>query len=535
MDNFMDNVREDFGKQAEEWNAKTKAWEEKIDKLYEYADSDLKRVSEYADSIIEYDKSLDKWKVSNLNTIVGEILFESDSIESAMERFKLSESLTFDSPRNKANKAGYFVKKGNYQKAMSLLKEASETNHDFKWLVGNLYEIQGQSKKAIFEYEFLYNKGQKIYEYCGQRISELQDPKTKPFKELSASAENPHETIHKHVAHNLRNTLLMIKIIEDNKQILKLHKKFQKQLNNILTEKINCYVGYPSGSFDATVRYSTELDIWLSSHEQHNRFWNGFGVGKPVENRNVSLNGEINFPFEGISRRVAGAFGIEDNGTILVLHRGKIGGGTKGIGKIFFTDNFRGDFVNAIDGNQVNRFCVVGELNSIHFPEQVSNFVNEIYRVKRLIKNPSEINFDFLENFSYTQEKSGTSKTDEKRRKTIERTHGIIVTELANELENLGFNIANDKNRDLFTYKKNSITNLFEIKTNCKTQSLYTAVGQLLIYSIPIPNKVKLIMVLPEKLDRLVTKRLKELGISILYFEWEEGLPYFPKLEKIVE
>ena len=327
----------------------------------------------------------------------------------------------------------------------------------------------------------------------------------------------------------------MIRIIEDYDQILKLHRKFHKQLKNYLTEKIDCFVGYPSGSFHDIVRYSSELDIWLSSNEQHNRFWNGFGVGKPIENRNNSLNGEINFPFEGISRRVAGAFAIEDNGTILVLHRGKIGGGTKGIGKQFFLDNFRGDFVDAIDENRENTFCVVGELNSIHFPEQVSNFVKEIYRVKKLIKNPSENNFDFLNEFSFTDEKSGTSETDRKGKKTIERTHGIVVSALAKELERLGFNIANDRNRDLFTHNRKKITNLFEIKTNCNTQSLYSAVGQLLIYSIPIPNDVKLIMVLPNKLRKAITKRLKELGIFILYYEWEDGLPYFPKLEKLVE
>ena len=180
----MDGVREDFGKQAEEWNKNAKSWEEKIDKLYKYGDNDLKRVTMFADSIIENDKSLDKWKLSNLNTIVGEILFDSNSLELAMERFKLSELSTPDLPRNQANKAGYFVKKGNYQKAMSLLQKASETNSDFKWLIGNLYEVQGQPEKAVIEYEFVYNKGQRTYDYCGKRIAELKDPNVELFKEL---------------------------------------------------------------------------------------------------------------------------------------------------------------------------------------------------------------------------------------------------------------------------------------------------------------------------------------------------------------
>ncbi len=326
----------------------------------------------------------------------------------------------------------------------------------------------------------------------------------------------------------------MIKIIDDYDQVLKLHNKFQKQLNKYLNKEIDCWVGYPSGSFEDTVRYSSELDIWISTQIHDTKYWNGFGVGKPIENRNNSLNGEINYPIERISRRVAGAFGVEDNGTILMLHRGKIGGGTKGIGKQFFTDNFRGDFVDAIDGNRESRFCVVGELNSPHFPEQVANFIKEIYRVKKLIKNPDLDNFDFLNDFNFTGESSGDSQTEKKGKKTIQRTHGIIVNALAEELKSSGFKVANDRNRDLFTYKNNRIENLFEIKTNCNTQSLYTALGQLLIYSIPISNKVNLFMVLPTKLNKNVSKRLTELGVEIIYFKWGKDIPKFKKLNERV-
>lgn len=326
----------------------------------------------------------------------------------------------------------------------------------------------------------------------------------------------------------------MIKIIENYDDILKFHNQFQKQINKFLTNKITCIVGYPAGSFEDTVRYSPELNIWISTNKQPNRYWNGFGVGKPTENRNNSLNGEINYPFEGISRNIAGAFGIEDNKRILVLHRGKIGGGTKGIGKRFFKNNFRGDFIQAIDGERESEFCLVGELNSKIFPEQVANFIKEIHRIKKLNKNTENKDFSFLNNFEFTDEKSGKSVTKTKARKT-ERTHGIIVNKLAQDLKNIGFNVANDRNRDLFTYNKNIISNLFEIKTNCNTQSLYSAVGQLLIYSIPIPNKVKLYMILPTKLDEKVCERLNSLGINILYFKWEEGLPRFEKLNQITE
>lgn len=206
----------------------------------------------------------------------------------------------------------------------------------------------------------------------------------------------------------------MITVITDRQEVKKLHKQFHNRLDKYLTEDIDCWVGYPSGSFQDIVRYSPELDIWISQAEHENKYWNGFGVGRPIEGKNNSLNGEINFPYEGNYRRIAGAFAVEDNGNILVLHRGKIGGGKPGIGKIYFTDNYRGDFVTAIDGDRETEFCLVGELNSQQFPRQVSNFINEIYRVKNLEDSETSADFSNLTDFNHTDEHSGRSVTKKK-------------------------------------------------------------------------------------------------------------------------
>jgi tetratricopeptide (TPR) repeat protein len=182
--NFMDDIREDFAKQAEEQNEKIYDWEEKIEILYERADKNLQRGVEYADSLIENDKSLDKWKISNLHSIVGELYYDNDSIVQALERFHLNQTLTFDSPRNKANKAGCYVKMGDFDKAMTLLEQASETNHDFKWYIGNLYEIKGEPEKAILEYDYVYRRDTLVYALYNQRIQELSNNPNQLMTEL---------------------------------------------------------------------------------------------------------------------------------------------------------------------------------------------------------------------------------------------------------------------------------------------------------------------------------------------------------------
>ena len=184
MNDFMDDIREGFAKQAEEQNKEVYAWEAKIEELYKRADSNLSLGVNYADSLIENDNTLDKWKISNLHDIVGEIYYDTDKIDLALERFQESEVLTFDSPRNKANKAGCYIKQGNYDRAMALLEEAAEVNNDFKWYIGNLYEIKGEPEKAKLEYQYVYQRDTTVYAYYNKRIQELNNNPDQLLTEL---------------------------------------------------------------------------------------------------------------------------------------------------------------------------------------------------------------------------------------------------------------------------------------------------------------------------------------------------------------
>jgi len=323
----------------------------------------------------------------------------------------------------------------------------------------------------------------------------------------------------------------MITVITDRQEIQRLHRRFQRQLQQYFTEPFHCRIGYPGGSWNGDVQYSSEFDLWIAERQLDNRYWNGFGSGRPIDWNSNSLSGEINFPYEGINRRIAGVFAIEDNENILVLHRGKIGGGKPGIGKNFFTDNFRGDFVTAIDGNRETQFCLVGELSSPLFARQVANFIFEIRRIKGLEENEKSTFLDDLNNFQFTEEASGQATVDRQGTTVINRTHGIVINALATQLQTRGFQIGNDRNRDLFIHERGQITTLFEVKTSSATQCLYAAVGQLIIYSIPIRRSVNLIMVLPDRLNRTVEARLEELGIRTLYYRWDNDEPVFIDLD----
>ncbi len=324
----------------------------------------------------------------------------------------------------------------------------------------------------------------------------------------------------------------MIEIISDKEEIKKLNDQFQKLLNNVFKDKIHCWVGYPGGNFERDVLYSEKFNLWKSDHShKQSKHWNGFGIGRPIENKNNALVGEINFPNGGINRNIAGAFGKQGN-NILILHRGLVGGGTKGLTKDFFKDNFRGEFIEALDDDKVNSFCFISELSSEYFEQNVSNFIYQIDRIKELLKNPLSMIREKESTYSFLKEGFGQSKVEVKNSIIINRTHGIVVNELARKLEELGHRVGNDKNRDLFIFNNNHIESLFEIKTDYSIQNICTALGQLIVYSIPHAHIKNKFLVIPFPLNKALMLKCNELKIKVIIFYWSDNIPIFENLER---
>lgn len=327
----------------------------------------------------------------------------------------------------------------------------------------------------------------------------------------------------------------MITVISRADEIRQIHRRFHQQVDRFFTERVSCSVGYPSGSFEDKVRYSSMLDIWMSVRNHNSRNWNGFGIGSPIPGRSNTVRSEINFPHHGINRSISGVFAMENNGNILILHRGKLGGNT-GIRKAFVMDNYRGDFVTAIDGDRETEFLLVGELDSPNLPEQIATFAREVDRIKNLYGSARGPEFDFLRNFQFTEEARGGYFAPGRGRRFIDRRHGIIVSALSKALMKVhSLETANTRNIDLFIHRRGTIKLVFEIKSKMSSQGLATALGQLLLYTIPIDTPVRLAVVLPEKLKTRVAHQLAKYNVVPLYFNWNNGHPIFENLPALLK
>lgn len=328
----------------------------------------------------------------------------------------------------------------------------------------------------------------------------------------------------------------MIQILDDPKTIKKLQTEFIRNLTRQFREAVNCYIGYRGGTERAKLHYSSQLDAWLTTKDDlDSRYWNGFGIGQPEEETLDQLTTEINFPKNGLDRRIGGAFGKDENGNILVLHRGKIGGGRAGIGKTLFRDKYRGAFVTVMDGEITSELALIGELKSAKLARQVANFVNEVRRIKDDTPKTSSptTTSPTTTDHNFSNEFAGTKTYTKPEIIQAQCNHGIVVNALADELDKRNFKIGNDRNRDLYiTTNSGKIKTIFEVKTDTLNGSLYSAIGQLILYSIGLGNETKLFLVLPDQLKTTIENKVNSIGLDILYYDWQYDQPTFKDLDK---
>ena len=130
----------------------------------------------------------------------------------------------------------------------------------------------------------------------------------------------------------------------------KLRRRIRKELR---TRNPDIVVGFQGGHLDPQEVFANNR-IWFAHESLENkgipRYWNALGRGRPVLRRSNNITVEVNPAIHGVNRRVAGLFAVDDktDHTVL-LHRGRIGGGKKDIGKSSFIEWYPGTKVEFID------------------------------------------------------------------------------------------------------------------------------------------------------------------------------------------
>jgi len=329
--------------------------------------------------------------------------------------------------------------------------------------------------------------------------------------------------------------IIMLTIVTDRDEIARCQKQFEENLTRKLAFREERNVGFQGATVKGMPIHTSKGGdgLWFGTRDMEKptspeyesafspRYWNAFGFLKESGSLNITV--EINFPHEGINNHIGGLFAKDSRtGKYFVLHRGKVGGGRPGIGKDAFRDFYDGQYKEVKqDAGFKEVMLVAGVDDPFHavrrFVERVRDF-KETVKTGKLVKPPAtdESRIGFRSEFAGI--KSGKRNAEFE----YESYHGIVVDELRRQLSEAesGGQEFNNRFVDLGFCRGKKITSLYEVKTSCNRQSVYTGIGQLMVHSAG-DKTVKKTLVLPEpdKLGAEICNTLHALGIDLLHYK----------------
>lgn len=323
-------------------------------------------------------------------------------------------------------------------------------------------------------------------------------------------------------------------LLESKREIANAQRMLQASIRRDFTKRVVRNIGFPGGTvFDVEVSTNEKYWFWSEdSHDQetHPKRLNWLGLYKDSAGLEISV--EINTPYEGRDDSIAGFFGRDsESGAVYLFHTGRIGGGTKGVGKTAFlawTDQRPvrildsegkpryGVLVMPVDGKAVTR-------PMLRYVQSIANFKSAVRsgEVKPAILAKKEQELQL-----YYSESSGCRKGSRSSEIDYVSRHGDVVDAL-NEWRRQakfpkGARIVKNVLIDLGVRQASELTELYEVKTSTSRSAVYGAIGQLLVHGVA--ERCQRFIVIPhsDDLAKDLERALQRLAINIIWYELDE-------------
>jgi hypothetical protein len=328
----------------------------------------------------------------------------------------------------------------------------------------------------------------------------------------------------------------MLKVIEDEAAIRRCQQQFARSFRAAASARVPVRVGHPGASFRASVRWSEELDLWLYSRRiPEKNHWNVLGVGRPAAEGRVAITCEINFPIRGIDRKIGGALARDGEGEIYVVHRGRLGGSRKGIGKSLFGSRYRGAWAMMEDGGEEAVVAVVGALRSPRFPRQLGQFVRKVQRMKDLAASRDpQLAIAFPE-VRFREEYSGVASLPSPAALHSLCDRSLVAQDLAEALQSLGIRAGNDGARDCFAVdRQGRMVLIFRVLPGLRDEEILEGTARLLVDRVSLPERPQPVLVAPAALPPPLAGPLMDLGLDVLTYAWQGDRAVFPGLKAFI-
>lgn len=175
---MVEDAREEFKKQAKEFNAEQKSRDKLRDSIYQLAKTNINNAMFALDKLIHSNPNHADWYY-----IKGDLYLKHGTYLKAKDAFSMALSIDYV-PKYLNARAACFVELHKLDSCLLDLKSSTEMNFDGNWLIGNLYEIKGDIDSAKFYYTLLVIEDKAVYTYCQDRIDYLNSKNPKLFKRL---------------------------------------------------------------------------------------------------------------------------------------------------------------------------------------------------------------------------------------------------------------------------------------------------------------------------------------------------------------
>ncbi|NUG81490.1 hypothetical protein HUN33_15760 [Acinetobacter bereziniae] len=254
---------------------------------------------------------------------------------------------------------------------------------------------------------------------------------------------------------------------------------------------------------------------------------NWFGLVSDSQSLDISV--EINTVYEGRNDRIAGFFARDsETGSIYLMHSGRVGGGTEGVGKEAFLAWTNQQPIEVLDSSgDVKEGIVVMPVQGIAVTQPAIFYINNIANFKQAVRDGELTSPEFQKKkkeFSdFFSESHG--RRQGKRSEEIDyiSRHGEIVDAVyawrnSNSLPEKSHLVKN-LYIDLGVAIDNNLVEVYEVKTSSNRINIYTAIGQLMVHGVS--NECQRTLVLPhdQELAQDLQDTLERLNITLLTFK----------------
>lgn len=290
-------------------------------------------------------------------------------------------------------------------------------------------------------------------------------------------------------------------------------------------------IGFPSGNVDEVLYSNGDGTLWAAFSDAADakvpRRWNAFGIYEGKRHAQM-ITVEINVPTTSNSASVAGFFARNPvTGVTYLMHDGSVGGGKKGVGRGAFMSWSNRSLIDVerTDG-EPRAGIVIGQADDPDLADRIWHFVSTVRAFKDAVKrgdlDGEETRRTIAEWEEFRSESSGRRTGRRRGRIDYVSYHGDVVEALRAEREeraSKGERVLNSPLIDLMVKTGSEMSEIFEVKTDCGRQPLYTAIGQLMAHSVGSASGIVRTLVVPEgDLPEGLASCFAELGITLRRF-----------------